>query len=504
MIVREQVQVTDLEPSTQDDPAVYIIQVRGVNSRGAAGEWSEGIEFTAPLITRDQSEDYVGGEQGWAIDHEGRAEFNNVEIRGDLSSINYIPEILGWSLSRNGNAELNNATIRGDIQSDNYVTGLSGWRIERNGNAELQNPLIRGDIQSDNYVANISGWRIRRTGQAEFDQGIFRGDILGGTISIGTNAFRVDSAGNTWVGNAVFGNAPFRVSSAGTLDVTGATLTGGLIRTSVSGQRVEMSAAQNAYDVYDGNGNRTYRIRSVINGRTEFEATTGTRVVFSGSDGIIDWAANGDITISSRASSPRWQIDGTSGNFFTRGSVESLGAGLFGGDFTFRNTGSGRRFTMNAAFVGGSGSEPTLDTSGSNFGVIGLSGRPIWRGWANSWISTSVRDNKGEIADCDLSDAYEKLKGLPLYTYSLSRSREDYYTAKGEWILGERDEFDDPGGPLRRFGTMADEAPAEVTDGEGTGIDSYALASLVAAAVKHIQVKLELLEAALGLDEPAI
>ena len=54
------------------------------------------------------------------------------------------------------------------------------------------------------------------------------GAITGGTIDIGAaSAFHVDSAGNMWIGDAVFGSAEFSVTSGGSVEASNMTITGG-------------------------------------------------------------------------------------------------------------------------------------------------------------------------------------------------------------------------------------------------------------------------------------
>ena len=411
------------------------------------------------------------------------------------------------------------------IASENYIPAIpgpgQGWAILGNGNAEFNDAIFRGDLQSDNYVPNVSGWSLTRAGFAEFENGLFRGTITGSTItgstlttattgarlSLSSDRMTIFDANNAAVGElsavATLNRVDLLTSATGQILLGRSG--GGFISLNAAGNW-QISNATTGWSI-DASGNFFSREQLVF--RQVFVADT------PGSSGAKVMGVLGGRFFVSDGSVERFSVEST-GAMTAAGATFNAGTRTFGeirgttlrSDTTlrvdgtsdmrdnvqFRNTGSGRRFTMNDAFVGGSGSEPTLDTSASNFGAIGLSTRPIWRGWANSWVSTSVRGNKGEVVDCDLADAYQKVKDLPLYTYSLTRSRDDYYTAKGEWMLGELEEFDDPGGPLRRFGTMADEAPVEVTDGDATGIDSYALASLVAAAVKHLQDKVERLE----------
>lgn len=117
-----------------------------------------------------------GGTQGWVIEADGDATFNNVNLHGDLTSSNYVPGVSGYRLVwLTGSAELNDALIRGDLQSDNYVAGVSGWKLDDVGTAELLDALIRGTVESFNYAAGVDGWHIDENGNAEFNDAVIRG-----------------------------------------------------------------------------------------------------------------------------------------------------------------------------------------------------------------------------------------------------------------------------------------------------------------------------------------
>lgn len=89
--------------------------------------------------------------------------------------------------------------VRDSIKSRNFQTGVSGWIIRRDGSAEFNNVLIRGglivtgDAQSANFVAGVSGWRLRSTGEAEFNGNatINNGTLTGGIIQTATSGERI-------------------------------------------------------------------------------------------------------------------------------------------------------------------------------------------------------------------------------------------------------------------------------------------------------------------------
>ncbi len=89
--------------------------------------------------------------------------------------------------------------IRDSIKSRNFQAGVSGWIIRRDGSAEFNNVVIRGslivtgDAQSANFVPGVSGWRLRSTGEAEFNGNatVNNGTITGGIIQTSTTGERI-------------------------------------------------------------------------------------------------------------------------------------------------------------------------------------------------------------------------------------------------------------------------------------------------------------------------
>jgi hypothetical protein len=294
MSSREQVQIPDLEPSTPGEPAVYIIQLRGVDSRGNAGPWSEGLEFVAPEITVDKSNDYEPGQDGWIIDHDGPAEFNNVVIRGDLSSVNYIPGTLGWSLSRLGDFELNTGEFRGQIVGGSIqIGGANAFHVDTIGNIWTGAPTF-----------NNAEFTFRVSAQGALTAA--NATITGGSFSVGagTSRFRVDSSGNMWLGADSLATAPFRVTNTGALTSSNATITGGNFTV--------------------GSGNNVFRVDS--NGRMWLGNSNFNSAPFRvTSDGQLT-ATSG--TFSGQLSSATGTLNGVTGSFSGTTSGTVSGAAI--------------------------------------------------------------------------------------------------------------------------------------------------------------------------------
>lgn len=452
-----------------------------------------------------------------------------------IASENYDPGLDGWAILGNGNAEFNDAVFRGDLQSDNYVPGVSGWALDRTGNAEFYSATIRGDLQSSNFVSGTSGWQLLDSGAVEFDEGTFRGDIVGGTISIGTDAFNVDATGRLFAGSDSFATAPLKIDSNGSLSATGVVITGGTVRTGATGQRIEMRSVGTfgfpSLEFYNSSGEDIVRMTSVLDNQLQVAVGTNKRITFIGNGGSFQLRDDGRIElngsliggVSQVSLNPNTGSMSVAGNFFAgggvsggslsssggviaNGTIETSGSVTAGatlsvgssatlnGNVTFRNTGSGRRFAMNQSGSGSAGSEPTLDTSGDQFGFVGIPGRRMFRMHAGAFLTSSESRLKGELVDADLARCYDAVRSMRLTSYALHRDRDDYYGAKGEWMMGDRDDFVDRGGPLRKLGIIAEEAPDDVADETHQNVDVYAYASLIAGAVKALQLRVETME----------
>lgn len=83
--------------------------------------------------------------------------------------------------------------IRPAIKSPNYQPGALGWIIDRTGFAEFNNVTIRGTLQSNNFVVNTSGWQLLAAGGAQFNGNVTvnQGTITGGVIQTSTTGERI-------------------------------------------------------------------------------------------------------------------------------------------------------------------------------------------------------------------------------------------------------------------------------------------------------------------------
>jgi hypothetical protein len=97
-----------------------------------------------------KSTTFTAGSDGWQIESDGTAEFNDVTVRGTLSTTT-VRETITVGAS----------AVTGDIRSFGYTAGTSGWQIESDGSAEFNNVTVRGEIQSS--TGKIANWKINGT-----------------------------------------------------------------------------------------------------------------------------------------------------------------------------------------------------------------------------------------------------------------------------------------------------------------------------------------------------
>jgi hypothetical protein len=217
-----------------------------------------------------------------------------------------------------------------------------------------QMTVVAGFIQSANFVSGSAGWQIDYLGNAEFNDGTFRGALTASTIDIGgsdSTSFHVDINGNIWSGAATFNQStnPFSVSNAGNLSVvggaiSGATITGSLIRSAASGARIEMTDS-GILAVYNAT-------QSVIYMDSDAGSGSGFYTGYaSGDRKAIDLFA--DSGVATTADILYIQAGSTSGS-----AIHITGSGNTNNDLVYIEAGSGAKNLLrleNASTGGGSG-----------------------------------------------------------------------------------------------------------------------------------------------------
>lgn len=175
-----------------------------------------GTTLIRPAI---HSPDYVAGSQGWTINKDGTAEFNDVTVRGTLESNNYVAGVSGWKLDQSGTADINSLTARGTLQSSNYVAGSTGWKVDTSGSAEFNNITVR----STGTATPIS------VGASTSNQVLISTNANVGLIKLPTNRPVESTPARIQAGSLNIGQA----NEAETLQLFGPTVTGANAQSSI-------------------------------------------------------------------------------------------------------------------------------------------------------------------------------------------------------------------------------------------------------------------------------
>lgn len=289
---REEIQITDLEPSIEGGQDIeYLVQIRGIDATGRPGPWSEELKFTSPQqIPSLQSSNYVPDEDGWRLDNDGTFEVNDGTIRGTLESSNYAPDVSGWRLSPNGFAEFGDGLFRGalrigqntfnvDPEGNLFIGGSSPgtapFSVDTNGNI-LAMSIDAGLINAGTIGANV----------------VYAGTIIATQISSGTiNGQRIPNLNASKITAGEFD--PVRIPNldagkitAGTLNANNVTISGTLSAVTLSGVSGTFSGNLTA-SVTQANGVRTSTITS----------PSGSNLSIVGVSSSMSLTASNNITI---------------------------------------------------------------------------------------------------------------------------------------------------------------------------------------------------------------
>lgn len=186
MSIREEIQITDLEPSLEGgDDVQYVVQIRGIDATGRPGPWSSELVFTSPQqIAFLQSNNYVPGESGFSLDNDGNVEINGATFRGLLESANYVPGSTGWRLAPNGFAEFGTGVFRGALQ-----IGQNTFNVDSGGNMYIGGSTLN----TSPFAVDTNGNVLAMSLDAEFittgtlgANVIYAGSIVASQIDSGT------------------------------------------------------------------------------------------------------------------------------------------------------------------------------------------------------------------------------------------------------------------------------------------------------------------------------
>ncbi len=102
------------------------------------------------------------------------------------------PDLAPFRVKKTGETWLTNAHIMMDLESSGYVSGQQGWHIDQDGWAEFQDITIRGSIEAVTFKNSVTSVLSGR--QIVTDGATFIADVAAtdSTIDVDTNIFEVD------------------------------------------------------------------------------------------------------------------------------------------------------------------------------------------------------------------------------------------------------------------------------------------------------------------------
>ena len=202
-----------------------------------------------------------------------------------------------------------------------------------------------GDPDDPATSPGTVGWGIFRNGHAVLNDATIRGDLVAGSISLGTDAWHVDSSGNMWWGTeasyaaAVIEGDP-SISSAGVAVLDSATLTAATVTGTINATSGDLGTLDISGTLtMTGSG----RISTASSGR-RLELSSDSFVFGSGTFAGIAWysglaseTAHGEMGVGTSASSggnpffvlhaPEFSGQDTTGQFVLSGSTTRLVSG---------------------------------------------------------------------------------------------------------------------------------------------------------------------------------
>lgn len=107
-----------------------------------------------------QSNTYSAGSSGFILNSDGSAEFNSVTVRGVVhaSSGSFSGDVTTANILASGGTIGGMALTTTELKSSNYVSGSTGFLINNSGFAEFNNINVRGNVNSTS--GSIGGWNI--------------------------------------------------------------------------------------------------------------------------------------------------------------------------------------------------------------------------------------------------------------------------------------------------------------------------------------------------------
>lgn len=322
---------TSEEPVSTDLNASTPLQVMSGLPSGSV-DFSQTALRTVSENDSMQSSNFITGSEGWKIDGDGNAEFQDGTFRGSVTATSGTFEGI-----TSADINVGDGAIRGG--KTGYTDDVNGgFFIGYHGTAYK---AYIGAADDDQYI-KYDGTNLSIVGGITATTGTIGGWTIGTTsltAGSGANTVGLDSGGTNpalYAGSATPGSAPFRVTKAGALTATSATITGAITATSgtfagITAASIDVGAAgyvkggktaytdttnagfflgvdSGAYKLYAGaasdaaylkyDGTNLSLYGGTITGGTIQTATgTGTRLVLSGANNKLSLYSSSNVEV---------------------------------------------------------------------------------------------------------------------------------------------------------------------------------------------------------------
>ncbi|NLB86751.1 MAG: hypothetical protein GX793_06795, partial [Bacteroidales bacterium] len=188
-----------------------------------------------------------------------------------------------------------------------------------------------------------------------------------------------------------------------------------------------------------------------------------------------------NATINNTASKLVFYTRPASASFLRRMIIDSKG------HITFKPENvSNKDIIINDLGVGGGGSEPTIVPSANSYGFLGTDARAWWRGYAQTFVSTSSKKWKTNIENIPLDEKHNMIqdfKNLNVVSYNPTREITD--------TLGNVLDIEIM---PKTFGLISEDSPKYIVDESGNGIKLYEYISLLTISLQESLDRIKELE----------
>lgn len=296
-----------------------------------------------------------------------------VATKRSYQSANFVSGSAGWQLTAEGNLEANDGTFRGTLTGNSITIGTNAWHVDTDGN------MWWGS--SSTYAGATI--KISSAGSVNFTTGTFSGTLSAasgslGAITVGTNAWHIDSSGNMWWGNfANYASASIKISAAGNIDFTTGNFSGTLvaaggtlgtitaadIKTAASGSRVHLGASTNEIDIYFSGEQKSSIVGLAAELRLRMEQAGGYVTLYAQND------ANNPIEVLRADGNAGVSIPASLLLTTYRVYINKTGA-TAGVPLDIDNAGISTSITLNQTNASNSASMFSLSHSGTGQGIV--------------------------------------------------------------------------------------------------------------------------------------